>query len=118
MRSLSVLVVIAAVAAALAVAPAASATTEPNALKVIKVLVSPGKAKFAVKRLERGSIADFRIQNRTKKPVRMHLAGVRSAVVKPGQTTSFFVHLDRRGKVVWSLFAAGKRSARGSLVVY
>jgi hypothetical protein len=118
MRSFSVLAALAAAVATLALAPATSATTEPNALKLVKVTVTPGNAKFAVTRLERGSIADFRITNRTKQPIRIVLAGVRSAVVKPGHTTSFFVHLNVRGKVAWSLVAAGKRTDRGTLLIY
>jgi hypothetical protein len=117
MRSISLLAALAALVA-LALVPATSATTEPNALKMIKVTVTPGNAKFAVTRLERGSIADFRIQNRTTKPVRISLAGIRSAVVPPRQTTSFFVHFDVRGKVAWSLLAAGKRTDRGAIVIY
>ena len=117
MRSFSVLAALA-VVASLALVPATSATTEPNRLKVINVIVKPGDARFAVTRLERGSIADFRITNRTKQPIRIELAGVRSAVVKPGHITSFFVHLNVRGKVAWSLVAAGKRTDRGALVIY
>lgn len=118
MRSFSVLAALTTLVAALAIAPTASATTEPNALRVINVLVKPGNAKFAVTRLERGSIADFRITNRTKQPIRIHVAGVRSAVVRPGHITSFFVHLNVRGKVVWSLTQAGTRTDRGALLIY
>ena len=112
------LILLAALVAAFAVAPVSSATTEPNALKMIKVSVTPSNAKFAVTRLERGSIADFRITNRTKTPIRMQLAGVRSAVIRPGHTTSFFVHLNIRGKATWTLLAGGKRIDRGSLLIY
>jgi hypothetical protein len=117
MRSFSLFAALA-VVVALALVPATSATTEPNALKVINVLVKPGNAKFAVTRLERGSIADFRITNRTKQPIRISLAGLRSAVVRPGHVTSFFVHLNVRGKVGWSLLQAGTRTDRGALVIY
>jgi hypothetical protein len=120
--SLRAIPLLAALAAAVALVPTASstapATTEPNSLKRINVLVTTTGAKVAVKRLERGSIADFRITNRSARPIRMALAGVRSAVVPRGQTTSFFVHLDVRGKVVWTVLAGKKRAARGSLLIY
>jgi hypothetical protein len=119
--SIRAIPVVAAVAAAVLV-PAASATrpatTEPNALKMVKVTVTAKATTFAVKRLERGTIADFRITNRTRSARRLVVAGVRSAVVKPGQTGTFLVHLDVRGKVTWTVLAGSKRTHRGALVIY
>ena len=113
---------LAALIAAIVLAPTAGAaqpqTTEPNALKIIDVLVNAKGATFAVRRLERGSIADFRIKNRTKRPIRLQMAGVRSAVVRPGHTTSFFVHLDVRGRAPWALLVRSKPADRGTLLVY
>ena len=118
MRSFSLLAVLAAIVVALALVPATSATTEPNALKLVDVTVSANGAKFQRYRLERGTIADFRIKNRTKRPVRLLVADVRSAVVKPGQTTAFFVHLNVRGKIPWAVLLGAKRADRGALTIY
>jgi hypothetical protein len=113
--------VLAAILATLVLAPTASPrpeTTEPNALKIVDVLVNARGVTFEVRRLERGSIADFRIKNRTKRPIRLQMADVRSAVVKPGHTTSFFVHFNIRGRTPWSLLHGAKRSDRGVFLVY
>jgi len=118
MRSLSVLAVLAAIVVALALVPATSATTEPNALKLVDVTVSAKGATFQRYRLERGTIADFRIKNRTKRPVRLLVADVRSAVVKPGETTAFFVHLNVRGKIPWAILQGSTRHDRGALTIY
>jgi hypothetical protein len=116
-----VIPVVAAIVATLALVPTAASrpeTTEPNALKIVDVLVNARGATFEVKRLERGSIADFRIKNRTKRAIRLQMADVRSAVVKPGHTTSFFVHLNIRGRTPWALLQGSRRADRGTFLVY
>jgi hypothetical protein len=120
--SIRLIPILAALLVAIALAPTAGAaqpeTTEPNALKIIDVLVNAKGATFGANRLERGSIADFRIKNRTKRSIRLQMAGVRSAVVRPGHTTSFFVHFDVRGRTPWTLLVRAQRADRGTFLIY
>jgi hypothetical protein len=119
--SIRLIPVLAAILASLALVPTASSrpeTTEPNALKIVDILVNARGATFEVRRLERGSIADFRIKNRTKRSIRLQMADIRSAVVKPGHTTSFFVHFNIRGRTPWALLQGAKRADRGTFLVY
>jgi hypothetical protein len=119
--SIRLIPVLAAILASLALVPTASSrpeTTEPNALRIIDVLVNAKGATFAVKRLERGSIADFRIKNRTKRNIRLQMADLRSVVVKPGHTTSMFVHFNTRGRTPWAILVRAQRADRGTFLIY
>lgn len=103
--------------ALLALAPAASATTEPASLRLVKVTLTQSSAKFATSRLERGTIAQFQMRNTSKAPLRLVVAGARSPVVKPGKSAQLLVHVSVRGRLTWALFSGSKRLARGSLLV-
>jgi hypothetical protein len=112
---------VAALVSLLALAPVAAAarptTTEPASLRLVTVTLTDTKGTFAKTRLERGTIVQFTIRNRSKVARVLVVGTARSKAVKPGKSGTLLVHMDLRGKLTWRSVAGGKATYRGSLLV-
>jgi hypothetical protein len=109
---------LAALCAALIAVPGASATTEPTNFIIFNVQLVPGTVKFAPQpTAERGTTGEFKIYNKTKKPLRFELAGRMSKLVKPKAHTIFFLLLYERGTYTWRAFGPNAPTLKGTFEV-
>jgi len=98
----SLLLALAVLAAVLAVAPGASLarveTTSPTLNYTIDVYVTGKGVTLTRSVAKRGWIVHFRIHNKTSKPLRFEVGGLKTKVISPGKSSKLGTYLDARGQ--------------------
>jgi len=98
----------AALGAAAAGSQPASATTRPQEIVTVRVILRDAGITLARRRVPRGSLVIFRIRNRSDEVRDFRIAQERSGPIKPGKTARF--ELDFLERTTWKYTSNGPRA--------
>jgi plastocyanin len=116
-RGAAALVAVAAAAFLPASVGASSATTQPQTIYKVTVVLKNGAISLKPAVVRRGALVLFRVRNASTKPTDFFIGGVILHKVKPSAVRSFQLQFLNRGKFLYYSMSHPGSKIRGSFVV-